>query len=55
MQLSRSRLSNCFLPGKAVLSELAPGVLEPEVLPCLWDGGVATLAEIETYFQVATL
>ena len=40
-----------FLPGKATLSELAPGVLEPEVLPGLWDRGAATVADVEAYFS----
>ena len=40
-----------FLPDKATLSELTPGVLEPEVLPGLWDRGAATVADVEAYFS----
>ena len=40
-----------FLPDNATLSELAPGVLTPGVLPGLWKNGVATVDDVEAYFS----
>ena len=39
-----------FLPGKATLSELDPNVLAPDVLPGLWSGTHAKVADVVAYF-----
>ncbi len=47
-----------FLPDKAVLSELDPGVLAPGALPELWAGESVALADVAAYFaggRTATL
>ncbi len=39
-----------FLPGSATLSELDPGILAPDAVPGLWNGGQVAVADIVAYF-----
>ena len=40
-----------FLPEKATLSELHPGVLSPGVLPSLWNGDEIVVSDLVSYFS----